>query len=171
MGQLPCYDRQEICKSANSSWVIPNGYLGQHGVAARAAAGQLWTLRPRRLRSCRSMQQLQSRRTPSAALSLKHPDSSWTNFFYQGFGFAQKFASFAQNLCFPLLPCLQMFCPFCINLKLEGFAGNWKEARSFYLWLSSSTCKRGRRRLAVASRRATRPPPPPPPPPPPCRLR
>ena len=94
--------------------------------------------------------------------------SSWTNFF-QGFVFTQKIASFAQNLCFPMMPCLQMFCPFCINLQLEGFAGNWKEARSFYLWLSSSTCKRGRRRLAVASRRATRPPPPPPPPP--CRLR
>ena len=119
------------------------GYVGQHGVAARAAAGQLWTLRPRRLGSCRSMQQLQSRRAPSAALSLKHPGFSWTNFFSQGFIFAQKIASFAQSLCFPLLPCLQIFCPFCINLQLEGFAGNWKEARSFYLWLSSSTLQAG----------------------------
>ena len=121
------------------------GYVGQHGVAARAAAGQLWTLRPRRLRSCRSMQQLQSRRAPSAALSLKHPSSvpAGPIFFLQGFIFAQKIASFAQNLCFPMLPCLQMFFPFCINLRREGFAGNWREAPSFSRWLSSSTLQAG----------------------------
>ena len=142
-----------------------------------AAAGQLWTLSswPAMDSEASTTRQLSfyaaAAVPPSPVCSTQSQTLRFQldQFFFQGFIFAQKIASFAQNLCFPLLRCLQMFCPFCINLHHEGFAGNWKEARSFYLWLSSSTCKRGRRRLAVASRRATRPPPPPPHPP--CRLR
>ena len=127
------------------------GYVGQHGVAARAAAGQLWTLSswPAMDSEASTTEQLSFYAaaavppSPVCSTQSQTPRLQLDQFFSQGFVFAPKIALFAQNLCFPMLPCLQMFCLFCINLQLEGFAGNLKEARSFYLWLSSSTLQAG----------------------------
>ena len=143
LGQLACYDRQEICKSAGTaraspSWVCRSTWCCCQGGSWPAMDSEASTTPQLSFYAAAAVPP-----SPVCSTQSQTPRLQLDQFFSQGFVFAPKIALFAQNLCFPMLPCLQMFCLFCINLQLEGFAGNLKEARSFYLWLSSSTLQAG----------------------------
>ena len=117
------------------------GYVGQHGVAARAAAGQLWTLSswPAMDSEASTTSQLSfyaaAAVPPSPVCSTQSltPRLQLDQFFFSRFRFCSKNCIICSKpvLSHAVLSLSQMFYPFRINL--EGFAGNWKEARSFYL--------------------------------------
>ena len=143
LGQLACYDRQEICKSAGTaraspSWVCRSTWCCCQGGSWPAMDSEASTTPQLSFYAAAAVPP-----SPVCSTQSQTPRLQLDQFFFSRFRFAQKIASFAQNLCFPMPSCLQMFCLFCLNLQLEGFAGNWKEARSLYLWLSSSTLQAG----------------------------
>ena len=127
------------------------GYVGQHGVAARAAAGQLWTLSswPAMDSEASTTPQLSFYAaaavppSPVCSTQSQTPRLQLDQFFFSRFRFSSKNCIICSEPVLSHAVLSQMFCPFRINLRLEGFAGNWKEARSFYLWLSSSTLQAG----------------------------
>ena len=79
------------------------GYVGQHGVAAR---GGSWPAMDSEASTTPQLSFYAAAAVPPSPVcstQSQTPRLQLDQFFSQGFGFAQKIASFAQNLCFPML--------------------------------------------------------------------
>ena len=134
---------KNFANPAGQFWRAGVGYVGQHGVAARAAAGQLWTLSswPAMDSEASTTSQLSFYAaaavppSPVCSTQSQTPRLQLDQFFFSRFRFCSKNCIICLEpvLSHAVLSLSQMFCPFRINLRLEGSAGNSIEARSFYL--------------------------------------
>ena len=124
------------------------GYVGQHGVAARAAACQLWTLSswPAMDSEASTTPQLSFYAaaavppSPVCSTQSQTPRLQLDQFCFSRFRFSSKNCIICSE---PVLSFAALSPNVLFVLQFEGLAGNWKEARSFYLWLSRSTLQAG----------------------------
>ena len=143
LGQLACYDRQEICKSAGTaraspSWVCRSTWCCCQGGSWPAVDSEASTTPQLSFYAAAAVPP-----SPVCSTQSQTPRLQLDQFFFSRFRFSSKNCIICSEPVLSHAVLSQMFCPFRINLRLEGFAGNWKEARSFYLWLSSSTLQAG----------------------------